>query len=249
MSEFTDLDLPPKTVVDYVYIDESGELGQKDRSSSFFLITAMSTQNPKSLKKRVWKKKAHLYSLGWPKDVEIKGTTIWGSPHDIRIPTAISARRGEVLADMINAIVSSPIQVHYSISKKDELAPHVMKAEYGIAYNFLAGTLLTRAYAAKRFGGLPLSINVDQRNKETHSKMKFDGYVATKLVAENEHDLPLEIRHLESHDEFGLQAVDFLSWGLFRWFEHRDRQFAELIVPAVGYVDAWYPKKWCPGKR
>jgi len=249
MSKFTELDIPPKSVIDFIYIDESGELGVGERSSSYFLITALCTQNPKALKKRLWKKKAELYGLGWPKEVEIKGTTLWGSVHNPRIPEPISKRRIDHLAELIRSVVAGPIQVHYSIAKKDRLTAHLLRAEYGIAYNYLSGTLLTRAYAAKKFGGLPLSVIVDQRSKETHSKMKFDGYVATKLVTENEHDQPLEIRHLESNDEFGLQAVDFLSWGLFRWFEHRDRQFADLIAPVVGYIDAWYPETWCPGKK
>ena len=112
-----------------------------------------------------------------------------------------------------------------------------MNAEYGIAYNFLCGTLLCRAYA-EHFSG-PLEIVVDQRNKETHSKLKFDGYLETRLVGDCNHDLGLSISHEESSDILGLQAVDFLSWSLFRNYEHHDKTFVPLVAPIIGYRDDW----------
>ncbi|UFW73041.1 DUF3800 domain-containing protein [Bradyrhizobium sp. WU425] len=44
----------------YLFIDESGELGLHERSSEFFLIAALCTENLKALEKRVWKEKAKL---------------------------------------------------------------------------------------------------------------------------------------------------------------------------------------------
>ena len=56
----------------YLFIDESGELGTKEKSSSFFLIAALCTPNLKAIEKRLWKEKAKLYNSGWPKNIEIK---------------------------------------------------------------------------------------------------------------------------------------------------------------------------------
>lgn len=221
----------------YLFIDESGELGQKTGSSSHFLIAALCTETPKALEKRLWKEKAKLYNAGWPRDIEIKGTTLWGCDHNPRTPTAIAVRRVDILNEIISSICSSPIKLHYSIAKKSYLSKSIMNAEYGIAYNFLCGTLVCRAYA-KHFCG-PLNIVVDQRNKETHSKLKFDGYLETRLVGDCEHELGVAISHQESFDILGLQAVDFLSWALFRNYEHGDDQFKKLITPIVGYRDDW----------
>lgn len=228
-----------------LYMDESGELGQKPGSSKFFLITILSTSHPKALRKRVKREKAKLYNAGWPKGVEIKGTTLWGADHIPQIPQAVAGKRLDSLRSIINSIVSGPVKVHYSIARKDRLTPHLRSAPYGVVFNFLACTLLVRAYPNFLRG--PLDLTVDQRSKETGIKMKFDGYVETRLVTDCNHQDGLEISHKESHDNPGLQAADFMSWGLFRHFEHGDDQFAKLIVPAVGYVDAWYPGKWCPG--
>lgn len=225
----------------HLFIDESGELGISEGSSEFFLITALCTESPKALEKRVWKEKAKLINAGWPKDIEIKGTSIWSSPYNPRIPKEISGKREDIMCDVLKSICSGPNKVHYSIAKKKHLSPHIMKAEYGIAYNFLCGTLLCRAYS-KHFAG-PLDIVVDQRSKETHTKMKFDGYIETRLVGDCKHELDLFISHQESHDIPGLQAVDFLSWAIFRKFEKKQKKFADIIEANIGYCDDWYSTK------
>jgi len=225
----------------HLFIDESGEFGTKPGSSRHFLIAALCTENPKALDKRVWKHKAILYNAGWPRSIEIKGTTLWGSDHNPRIPTAISSKRVEIIKDVISSICASSIKLHYSIARKERLTPRLLNAEYGIAYNYLSGCLLCRAYKAHYPG--PLTLIVDQRSKETHTKNKFDGYIETRLFDECEHCTPISISHEESHNVLGLQAVDFLSWGLFRHYEHNDSQFQKIIAPSVGYKDDWYSGK------
>ncbi|HEY0328143.1 MAG TPA: DUF3800 domain-containing protein [Rhodopseudomonas sp.] len=227
--------------MNYLFIDESGELGQKEKSSAFFLIAALCTSDLRALEKRLWKEKAKLYNAGWPKNVEIKGTTLWGADHNPNIPKEISSKRLQILEEIIKSICASTGKLHYSIAQKKFLSQSIMNADYGIAYNFLCGTLLCRAY--KRYFPGDLEIVVDQRSKETHSKMKFDGYLETRLIGDCAHEGKLSIAHSESHDVLGLQAVDFLSWGLFRNYEHKDPTYLKLIAPIVGYRDDWYSSK------
>ncbi len=231
--------------MNFLYIDESGEFGAAPRSSNHMLITVLSTPSPKALKKRVWKVKAQLYAKGWPKDIEIKGTSLWGAKHIPSVPEIVAEEARDYLHQMINAICRGETSVYYSIVRKSRISQRILGAPYGIAYNWQAGNLLVRAY--EHYEGA-LDITVDQRNKETHHKLKFDGYLETRLYTDCEHAHDLSIRHAESHDEFGLQAVDFISWGLFRHFEHGDSQFCETIRPSVRYVDDWYSQKHCPGK-
>ena len=225
----------------HLYMDESGELGTNLRSSQFFLITLLSTENPKALQKRMKRECARLYGAGWPRDIEIKGQKLWQSPQIPKVPETISSKRAEIASRIIQSLVAGPIRVHYSIARKKRLSPHILQADYGIAFNFLAGTLLVRAYP-DHFSG-PLTLVVDQRNKETHHKLKFDGYVETRLVTDCEHASELTITHEESHNDLGLCAVDFISWGLFRYYEHNDPAFRNLIRPVVGYRDNWYAGK------
>lgn len=225
----------------HLFIDESGELGQKQESSEFFLITALWTENRKALEKRVKKEFAKLINAGWPKRMEIKGTSIWASPHLPGIPKAISDRRDQILKEIIAAICSGPNKVHYSIAKKKHLPPFLSKAHYGISYNYLCGSLVCRAYP-NHFAG-DLEIVIDARTKELQTKNKFDGYLETRLVGHCAHEHSLSITHGESHLYPGLQAVDFLSWSLFRKYEHGDSQFADLMTKNLAHCDDWQSTK------
>lgn len=225
----------------HIFIDESGELGQKQESSEFFLITALCTESLKALEKRLWREQAKLINAGWPKSVEIKGTTVWGSPHIPGIPKAISDKRETIMKEIVGAICAGPNKIHYSIAKKKHLVSHISNAHYGIAYNYLCGTLVCRAYA-NHFAG-PLEIVIDQRSKEPQTKNKFDGYLETRLVGHCAHETDLSIDHAESHDVLGLQAVDFLSWSIFRKYEHKDSRFADLLSANIGHCDDWHSTK------
>lgn len=238
--------LPWNGVNHHLYMDESGELGQKPGSSKFFLICLLSTKSPKALKKRIAKAKAELYNLGWPKDLEIKGTSLWGAEHQRGVPAEISTNKIRFIRNILSSIAKSDVKLHYIIVNKNRMTQSLKQADYGIAFNYYSGMLLTRAYSGNYCG--PVALIVDQRNKETHKKKHFDGYVETKFIADLDHCHPLKIEHRESHDEFGLQAVDFMSWALFRYFEHDDGQFLDLMQPVMGYVDNWYAGKRCPGK-
>ncbi len=225
-----------------LYIDESGELGSKPGSSDHLIIAVLSTESPKGLNKKLKKYKAKLYNDGWPQDIEIKGVNVWGSPHNPRIPKIISDNRESVLNDILSEICASPISISYTVANKSKLTDRLRKADYGIAYNFFCGTLLCRAATKGCFSG-NLDVTVDQRSKETHSKMKFDGYIETRLFTDCDVCENLSIKHCESDKVLGLQAVDFLSWSLFRHYEHRDSQFRNLIHHRIDYRDDWYSGK------
>jgi len=224
-----------------LYMDESGELGNHSNSSKYFLICILRADSEKALRKRLKKEKAALISAGWPKEIEIKGTSIWSSPHDPRIPRIIGERRVEIIHGVIQSILSGPVEVFYAVVNKARIHERLLRADYGIAFNYFSGQLLCKSH--KYFENRNIDLVVDQRNKETHHKMKFDGYIETRMLTDCSHDHQFTIEHKESHDVAGLQAVDFLSWGLFRWYEHDDRQFLDTITRSVRFRDNWYSTK------
>ncbi|MCC4238748.1 DUF3800 domain-containing protein [Thalassospira povalilytica] len=221
----------------FIYLDESGELGFAKSSSRFFVIATLATDNPKRLKNRVRKVKKKIFDAGWPSEREIKGTSLFGCHRDRYIPQKIRDDKDKHIEQFLRAALFDESKVHYSIVRKSRIAQHIRDAEYGIAYNFYTGKLLTRAY--EYFQG-DIDLTVDQRNKETHHKLPFDGYVKTQIITECNHSSKLTISHRESHDVIGLQAVDFVSWAIFRKFEHDDARFFNLLKPYIGYCDNWY---------
>lgn len=222
----------------HLFLDESGEFGFSRGSSAFLLITVISTRDSKRLKNAIKRRKKRLYDAGWPRNIEIKGTTLWGCANQPGVPQKIVQDRDLWLNRFINGALTEGVSAHYSIIRKSRLGANLRNAPYGIAYNYFAGTLLCRAYAT-HFGS-PLTLIADQRNKESHDKLYFSNYIKTRLITECQHNGVCDVHHMESHDVVGLQAVDFISWGLFRHYEHGDGRFRGLIQPRIGYRDNWY---------
>lgn len=221
-----------------IFLDESGEFGFEPGSSNHLLIALLDTDNPKRLKNAMRREKKRLHDLGWPRDIEIKGTSLFGCHHNARIPNLIANNRILHLTRIVKKILGAGVTPHYAIVRKDSLTQNLQNAPYGIAYNYFAGNLLCKVHNGVL--NCPVTLVVDRRNKETHAHMPFDGYVATRIITDCNHEHTFDIRHEDSRDWLGLQAVDFISWGLFRAYEHQDRQFYDLIHPQVRVNDCWY---------
>ncbi|WP_417827759.1 DUF3800 domain-containing protein [Thalassospira sp.] len=223
-----------------IYLDESGELGFANGSSKFFVIATLATNNAKRLKNRVRKAKKKILDAGWPIEEEIKGTSLFGCQRRYDLSEEFKKNRDLHIENFLKAVLFDEIKIHYSIVRKSCIKDHIRQAEYGIAYNFFTGKLLTRSY--NHFEG-SIDLIVDQRNKETHHKLPFDGYIKTQIIGECGHSERFSISHMESHDVVGLQAVDFISWSIFRNYEHNDDRFFKMIQPYVGCCDNWYAEK------
>lgn len=227
-----------------LFLDESGDLGYQQGSSQHFLIAVLSTENDKALRRRTKKISADLIRRGWPKNLEIKGNSLWrqlrpGS--ELQNRTALD--RKQIIGDILSRIFLNDCKAHFSVVRKDKLSDHLRQAEYGIVYNYLCGMLFRRAhpgYFRSALGASELEIVVDQRNKETHTKLKFDGYLDTIIRTECAYSGNMKIIHRESHQDYGLRAVDLVSWAIYRKFEHNDPTFFEQIKPHFGYCDNWY---------
>ncbi|MBC8718789.1 DUF3800 domain-containing protein [Ochrobactrum sp. Marseille-Q0166] len=222
----------------YWYLDESGEFGFNPKSSKYSLIAILETNDPKKLDNAVKRQKRKLHELGWPRHIEIKGSAIWRSDKEKWAPSEIASNKTDLIVEFIEKIHASGAVVHYSIVKKDALKDHLRKAAYGICYNYFAGKLVCKIHNKQK--NSPINLIVDKRNKETHKNMPFNGYIETTLITQCDHNHPFTISHLESHKCIQLQAVDFISWGLFRHFEHNDSTFRDVIHKKLGVCDSWY---------
>ncbi len=71
----------------------------------------------------------------------------------------------------------------------------------------------------------------------------FDGYIETmlfkKAIAEGV-SMNSVIRHEESHMSYGLQAVDFFAWSIYRAKNNQDRRFIKIFDHLVENKEEWY---------
>lgn len=231
----------------FIYCDESGEASFSDKTTfKYFSICALTIGDDKryKIKNTMKRKKAKLHRLGWPKEIEIKASVLHGLNMNREIPQKVKdAIDGddfikETLTSLKNAC--SP-RVDYIIVKKAGLKSDAFRrAPYGIAYNFYAGKILVPIILNYR----DCYLTIDKRNKEMHQQKHFAGYIETKVhgdALEQEIDIiNLEIKHGESQVEYGLQAVDFLSWSIYRKIVSKDLSFFKIFEDFVEIKQEWY---------
>jgi hypothetical protein len=132
----------------------------------------------KKLKNAVKREKKRLYDLGWPTDLEIKGSALFGCHHEKRVPRIIADARRDHLKRFITKILKAGASLHYSTVRKAGLLPHLRNAPYGIAYNYFTGNLLCKMYNGRING--PVSY---QRSKSLtrHARATGSGLRPARL--------------------------------------------------------------------
>ncbi len=230
----------------FIYCDESGETSFSEKSTSdYFSICTLTIEETKrkKIQNTLRRKKSKLYKIGWPKGIEIKANVLHGLRFNPNIPQEIkkNINGDEFIKEVLDSVKNSCFpRVDYIIIKKDGLtSPSFMKAPYGIAYNYFSGIILIpRILDCK-----DCYLTIDKRNKEMHNHKHFDGYIETHArgkALEQKIDINLEIKHAESHLEYGLQAVDFFSWSIYRNFASKDKQFLDIFKNLVKIGQKWY---------
>lgn len=186
---------------------------------------------------------AKLHRLGWPKGVEIKASILHRVQHDMAISEELrrNVNGDEIIKSILRSVKNScsPRIDYIAVNKGGFTSSTFRKAPYGVAYNFLAGQLLSPLIL--HFNDCVLT--VDKRNKETHSQKHFSAYIETKVLGDAHNcgkDVNLEILHEESHNNRGLQAVDYFAWSVNRKLQSKDSQFFDIFKDLVVIAEEWY---------
>lgn len=230
----------------FIYCDESGESSfSKDSVYDYFSICTLTIGEDRKnkIKNTMKRKMAKLYTLGWPKEMEIKASTLHGLNFKKNISQDIkdNINEDEFIKEILFSLKNSCApRIDYIILRKDGLQdPSFRNAPYGIAYNFFAGKILIPIILEYR----DCFLTIDKRNKEMHAQRHFDGYIETKArgdAFENKIDINLEIKHDESQVNYGLQAVDFFSWSIYRKIENNDLRFFKIFEDLIHLKEEWY---------
>ncbi|MBI2652074.1 DUF3800 domain-containing protein [Candidatus Woesearchaeota archaeon] len=191
----------------YIFIDESGDLGK--HGSRYFVIAALCITDPKilyNLIKRIRQRKLKK---------KIKGLS------EIKANNSDDEIRNIILNKLANAecefhiIVVDKSQVKdYLFDKKDKL------------YNYIAGILVEHAQVGYDY----IKLVIDKKYRSSLLRTDFDDYVKNFKVKWN---AKLSIEHLESNENLGLQAVDFVAWAVHRKYNTSDDKFYKIIEKRI----------------
>lgn len=207
----------------YVFLDESGDLGFKKKSSKWFLFTIAIVDDYRALErviKKVWKhlKKRHKKS---------------GELHAYH-ENAITRKR---VLRMLNELDSLKIMCTVLDKKKIHID---LQNQKQYLYTYTANILLDNLYGKKILSkDEPIHLFVDR--KETKKKLRTDFINHLTESVEGKHEGGFSVILHSSHENKSLQAVDFLSWAIFRKYEYGDSEYYDIIKSKIIDERLQYP--------
>ncbi|MEW5758984.1 MAG: DUF3800 domain-containing protein [Candidatus Omnitrophota bacterium] len=198
----------------YIYLDESGDLGfdfSKKKTTKFFVITFLFTRNKRQIEKCV--RLAHRILRNKHKNVN----------------SVLHATEEEPITRqrLLKKIASKDCDLMTIYLNKKRVYIKLQN-EKSVLYNYVTNILLDRIITKKL---IPLNetIHLIASKRETNKFLNenFSSYLKNQIG--NTHKLKLNIEIKNPAEEKSLQAVDFVSWAIFRKLEYGDDSYYNMI--------------------
>jgi len=210
----------------YIYLDESGDLGfdfTKKRTTKYFIITILFAPNYRIVQKVV--RQVHAMVKRTHKD---SGRIM----HAYR-------EKPVTIQRLLRKLVEKDIKVMCIYLNKQKVYTR-LQDEKAVLYNYVTNILLDRILSRKLINTADKVTLVASR-KETSKflNQNFRDYLQMQVTAN--HHLPIEIKIKTPHEEKCLQAVDFVSWSIFRKYEYGDDTYYNYIKDVILEENPLFP--------
>jgi hypothetical protein len=192
-------------------MDESGDMGFIKKSSKWFLFTLAIVDDRKDLErvvKKVWKTihKKHKHV---------------GELHAYHEKDVTRTRMLQILAEIdslkIVTIILNKEKVHVDLQNQKNYL-----------YNYTANIVLDRLINTKSIDrNQPIFLVVDRKDTKKSLRENFISYITDAMQRGDYKKFKMDL--VASHEDRCLQAVDFISWAIFRKYEKGDFKFYEII--------------------
>lgn len=187
--------------MNYIYIDESGELGEQ---TNYFVIGAIIVNDPIILK-RVIKKIRNKYKKELSKATELKG----------------SKTDNKIIKDLFGKLNNKEYKAFVIIFDKKQFYK-LNKFDYNTKYNILASELANE---------LPITskthVFIDKSKNKKEEIEEFNKLFLKSL--NNIKDYDVIIDHVNSTNYDGIQIIDLIVWSVFQYVEKENNEFISLI--------------------
>jgi len=191
----------------YIYLDESGDLGfdfVNKKPSKFFTITILAIRGPENnrvLIKAV--KKTLARKLNRKKSVaeELKG-----------------AKTSLVIKKYLYAHVKELKFAVYALTLNKKRVYERLTKDKERVYNYISRLVLDKIPFEMAQEQVILVLDKSKTQKQIGD---FNQYIFRQLKGRLDPRVPLDIKHQDSRNYYGLQAVDLFSWGIFRKYEKK----------------------------
>ncbi len=209
----------------FLYLDESGDLGfdfVNKKPSKFFTVTIFAIKGPlnnrlltkavkKTLKRKLNRKKATTEELKGARTIfEIK-KYFYNQIKDLKFA--------------IYALTLNKKRVYERLTRDKERV-----------YNYISRLVLDKIAFEKAQVQVMLILDKSKSPKEIGD---FNQYIFRQLKGRLDPKVPLDIKHENSRQYYGLQAVDLFSWGIFRKYEKKDTAWFDIFREKVAFEEQY----------
>jgi len=224
-------------------MDESGDsTGFSPASSRTFNIAFLKTNCRDDLRSVTKGFVKRMHRDGWPKKVELKGTTLFGAQSNPIIPRSFKYKKdpGRQIIRFLSKLTRLDVKIDYISIFKGNVNKNLKNAPPFVLYNFIAGRLIEDCAKQYKF----IELFYDIRNKESKPKFKFDGYIKTvaHVAAKEQESFRINLYPCDSKNNYGVRAVDFVSWAIHRNYEFSDGKFLKVLNNKIGNGQSWFYK-------
>lgn len=115
-----------------------------------------------------------------------------------------------------------------------------LQDEKAILYNYVVNILLDRIYSKELIGkDKKITFIASRRETNKFLNLNFVNYLKEQLF--NKHKLNIEVKIKTPFEEKGLQAVDFLSWMIFKKYEYGNDDYYNKIKKIIVEENPLFP--------
>jgi len=196
----------------YIFMDESGDLGfnfDKKGTSSYFLVTFLLVYNKRSIEKCVKK----VYSTLRKKYKKV------GILHAYKEEPITRKRLLALLANTDCRVMTILLNKRKVYTRLQDEKP--------VLYNYITNILLDRIFSKKLVGTESVEIVASKKETNKFLNQNFKIYLQSQLI--KEHGISITITVKTAAEAKALQAADFVSWAIFRKYEHGDETYYDII--------------------
>jgi hypothetical protein len=212
----------------YIFLDESGDLGfnfKKKGTSSVFVVTFLFIDGPKKpIEKIVSKTHAELSK-------KIRG--------QIGVLHATNERpitRQRLLKRLMEKDDCSIMTIY--LNKKKVFTK--LHDEKQVLYNYVTNILLDRIYTRKIVSSdKDIELIASRRETNRFLNDNFKEYLSHKV--RGIHNSKMKVSIKTPSEEKCLQAVDFISWSIFRKYERGDDSYYNIIKKKIIEENPLFP--------
>lgn len=203
----------------YIFLDESGDLGfnfNKKGTTNFFIVTFLFIDGSKSSVEKIVKKTHAELSKNIKRRVGILHAVNEKPITRQRLLRRLSGKNCTAMAIYLN--------------KRKVFTK--LQDEKQVLYNYVTNILLDRIYT-RRVINTDKDIELIASRRETNKFLNenFKDYLHNKV--RYKHGKVIRVGIKTPSEEKSLQAVDFVSWAIFRKYEKRDDSYYNIIKDKI----------------